>query len=193
MRQKNISQTVLKPAPNLGGRPRKHGAYSFLRTGIIPKGKEPLAAMADAAISRMAHDLGGLENLSGNQIVILREIRQLMIYKFIVDEKIMTEGLFRPGANIELQGPLTAFYLSCSNSITRNCGLLGLKKVSPAADDLAGYLKKQYPGVYDVAKIKGKASAAPAKAKQSPEPVIEQTAAGSSCRTSQPGEENKNG
>lgn len=103
--------------------------------------------MADAAISRMAADLGGLENLSGNQIVILREIRQLMIYKFIVDERIMSEGLFKPGPGpLELQGPLNAFYLSCSNSITRNCGLLGLKKVS-IADDLEGYLKRKYPAL----------------------------------------------
>jgi hypothetical protein len=166
-----MPEITLKPRVYKGGRPRKHGAYSFLRTGIIPKGKEHLAQMADAAITRMATDLGGLENLSGNQIVILREIRQLMIYKFIVDEKIMTEGLFKPGANIELQGPLNAFYLSCSNSITRNCGLLGLKKVSPAADDLAGYLKKQYPTIYDVTQTKGKAAAGPAMAIESGKPL----------------------
>ncbi len=188
-----MTKNTLKPAPNKGGRPRKHGAYLFLRTGIIPKGKEPLAAMADAAISRMAADLGGLENLSGNQIVILREIRQLMIYKFIVDEKIMTEGLFKPGtAGLELQAPLSAFYLSCSNSITRNCGLLGLKKVSPAADDLAGYLKKKYPAVYDMAQVKGKAAAAPAKEKQSDESMTDDTPAELSAVLGHPREEKEN-
>lgn len=172
-----------------GGRPRKHGAYSFLRTGIIPKGAEPLAQMADAAISRMATDLGGLENLSGNQVCILREIRQLMIYKFIVDERIMAEGLFKPGAALELVAPLNAFYLSCSNSITRNCGLLGLKRVSPAADDLAGYLKKKYPTVYDVAP---KASAAPAKAKQSPGTVTNDKANKFESIVDDPGEVKEN-
>jgi|GEM_PF-2466853 len=184
-------EITLKPRVYKGGRPRKHGAYSFLRTGIIPKGAEPLAQMADAAISRMATDLGGLENLSGNQVCILREIRQLMIYKFIVDERIMAEGLFKPGAALELVAPLNAFYLSCSNSITRNCGLLGLKRVSPAADDLAGYLRKQYPdpGVYDVAP---RASAAAGKAKQSPGTVTKQTTNKFESIVDDPGEVKEN-
>jgi hypothetical protein len=133
-----------KPASNKGGRPRKYGAISFLRTGIVPAGKEHLAEMADAAIKRMADDIGGLDALSGNQIVILREVRQLMIFKFIVDERLMTEGLFKPGT-LELQGPMNAFYLSCVNSIIRACNLLGLKKVS-VADDLESYLARKYSG-----------------------------------------------
>jgi len=153
-----MTKTALKPASNKGGRPRKHGAYLFLRTGIIPEGKNHLAQMADAAISRIADDLGGLQNLSGSQVMILREIRQMLIFKFIVDEKLMIEGIFKPGPGpLELQGPLSAFYLSCSNSITRNCIALGLKKVS-IADDLESYLKRNY----------GKG-----KAKDSSAPVIE--------------------
>lgn len=184
-----------KHTVHYGGRPRKHGAYSFLRTGIIPKNAEHLAQMADAAISRMAADLGGLENLSGNQVCILREIRQMLIFKFIVDEKLMQEGIFKPGPGpLELQGPLNAFYLSCSNSITRNCGLLGLKKVSPAADDLAGYLKRQYPTIYDVTQIKGKASllTPTAKAKQSGKPLTERTANKFESIVDDPGEVKEN-
>lgn len=131
------------PASNKGGRPRKYGAYRFLRTGIIPKQKEYIADMADAAIGRIAEDLGGLDNLTGTQIAILREIRQLMIYKFIVDERLMGEGLFKPGANVELQAPLNAFYLSCCNSIIRACSLLGLKKVT-SAENLDEYLRRKY-------------------------------------------------
>lgn len=180
-----------KPRVYKGGRPRKHGAYSFLRTGIIPEGAEPLAQMADAAISRMATDLGGLENLSGNQVCILREIRQLMIYKFIVDERIMAEGLFKPGTALELVAPLNAFYLSCSNSITRNCGLLGLKKVSPAAEDLAGYLRKQYPAVYDM-QTKGKAAAGPAMAIESIKPLSKRARGKRSSITEASGEVKEN-
>lgn len=139
-----MEQNTLKPPTNKGGRPKKHGAFRFLRTGIVPASKSHLADMADAAIGRMAEDLGGLQSLSGGQVVILREIRQLMIYKFIVDERLMSEGIFRPGpGTFELQGPMNAFYLSCCNSIIRACSLLGLKKVS-LSDDLSVYLKKKY-------------------------------------------------
>ena len=138
-----------------GGRPRKHGAYLFLKTGIIPEGKIHLAEMADAAVSRMADDLGGLQNLSGGQVVILREIRQLLVFKFLIDERIMSAGLFKPGPLLELQAPLNGFYLAASNSIQRGCERLGLKKVT-AADDLESYLKRNY-----------------GKGKDSPAPVIE--------------------
>lgn len=147
------------------GRPRKHGAYCFLRTGIIPKGKEYLADMADAAIARMAEDLGGLDHLSGGQVVILREIRQLMIYKFIVDERLMDGGLFSPGPMIELQGPMNAFYLSCCNSIIRACALLGLDRKAGKEEDLERYLKRKYPAI--------EAKATPAAAPASPAPSID--------------------
>jgi len=158
-----VAPKALKPASNKGGRPRKYGAYSFLRTGAVPAGKEYLGNMADQAILRMADDLaGGLENLSGNQITILREVRQLLIFKFLVDEKLMAEGIFKPGPGpLELQAPLNAFYLSCCNSIIRACGLLGLKKVS-VADDLAGYLKRKYP----MDKDKGQVENAPPEGKE---------------------------
>ena len=138
----NSSETGDKPAVNVGGRPHKYGIHSFLRTGIVPPGKEYLAEMADAAIKRSADDRGGLDTLSGNEIIVLREIRQMMIYKFIVDERLMSEGLFKPGT-FELQGPMNAFYLSCVNSIIRGCNLLGLKKVS-GGDSWDQMIRKRY-------------------------------------------------
>lgn len=143
-------------------RHRQMGPYSFLRTGIIPPGKEYLAQMADTAISRIADDLGGLQNLSGGQVVILREIRQLLVFKFLIDEKIMSAGLFKPGPLLELQAPLNGFYLAASNSIQRGCERLGLKKVS-VADDLESYLQRNYGG----SKAKASAAAAAESAKPS--------------------------
>lgn len=134
-----MTKKTLKTVSKAGSKRKKYGIRTFLRTGICPPDKHYLEVMADKQILRMADDLGGLAALAGTQITILREIRQLLVLKFLCDEKIMAAGIFKKDS-LELAGPLNNFYLSCSNSITRNCIALGLRKISGADDTLEGYL-----------------------------------------------------
>ncbi len=116
----------------------KHGGKRFLRTGILPKGKLHVGRLVDGVITEMIQDLGGEEEITASQKIIIAAIRQNLIFLRLIDEWLAQQpSIVRKGG--QMVGPLNNFYLSCQNSVTRNCRELGFKRVGPI-DSLEKYL-----------------------------------------------------
>lgn len=115
-----------------------HGGIRFLKTGILPKGKLHIARLVDGIINEMVSDLGGEQEITAGQKIIISAIRQNLIFLSLVNE-----WLAQQPSIIDIKGeilsPLNGFYLACQNTVTRNCRELGLRRVSPI-ENLETYL-----------------------------------------------------
>ena len=116
-----------------------HGGTKFLRTGIIPKGKLHIARLVDGIIAEMVNDLGGEQEITASQKIIISTIRQNLVFLGLVNEWIIKQPSIIDGKG-EMLSPLNGFYLACQNTVTRNCRELGLKRVSPV-QSLEKYLE----------------------------------------------------
>jgi len=161
-------------------RPGTHGAAAYWRRGILPEGSERLAAIVDNLILEYVKDLGGAEQITAGQSLILNQIKRCLTFQMLVDTWLSKPGLQIVNNAGQVPPVLSNLYVAIMNSVVRYTRELGLKRVSPAADDLAGYLRKQYPAVYDVTQSKAKQSS------------TEQTVVELSCRTIDPGEVREN-
>ncbi|MCJ7525852.1 MAG: hypothetical protein MUP71_11640 [Candidatus Aminicenantes bacterium] len=115
-----------------------HSGKRFLKTGILPKGKLHIGRLVDGVINELIADLGGEQEITASQKIIISAIRQNLIFLALVNEWIAQQPSI-----IDIKGemlsPLNGFYLACQNTVTRNCRELGLKRVSPV-ESLESYL-----------------------------------------------------
>jgi len=109
-----------------------------LHTGILPKGKKHIARLIDGVINEMVMDLGGEQEITASQKIIIANIRQLLVFLGLVNEWILKQPsiINKKG---DMLSPLSGFYLAASNSIVRNCERLGMKRIDPI-DSLEKYL-----------------------------------------------------
>ena len=116
-----------------------HGGVRFLKTGVLPAGKEHIARMVDGIVAEYVEDLGGEQHITAAQQIILQQIRQQLVFLRLVDEWIAQQ----PGIVDDrgrMLGPLCAFYLATSNNVVRYCRELGLRRVHPGALTMEQYL-----------------------------------------------------
>jgi len=117
---------------------KSHGGKLFLKTGILPKGKLHIGRLVDGVISEMILDLGGEQEITASQKIIISAIRQNLIFLMLVNEWIAAQPSLVDKSG-QVLSPLNNFYLACQNSVTRNCRELGMKRIGPA-DSLESYL-----------------------------------------------------
>ncbi len=123
------------------GWPTRHGGKTWLKHGILPKGKKYIARQVDSLMAEMVKDLGGEAEVTAAQRVLLSVIRQDLIYLALVSEWANAQAsiITRKG---EVLGALGGFFLAAQNTVTRNCRELGLRRIS-IADNLEEYLAKK--------------------------------------------------
>ena len=127
---------VLRP----GRRPR-HGGYTYIRTGKLPKKKAAIERYLTWVRMTYAEDIAGEEsNLTAGQTVLLNKL-------------ILLEGLCRciemtTAEVTEKTGQLYNMptkYLSYVNAITKICGMLGIeRKQVEESLDLDKYVTEKY-------------------------------------------------
>lgn len=116
----------------------KHGGQAFLKTGILPKGKLHIARLVDGVTNEMIQDLGGEDEITASQKIIVSAIRQNLIFLMLINEWIAAQpSIIDKG---QVLAPLSGFFLACQNAVTRNCRELGFKRFGPA-DSLEKYLE----------------------------------------------------
>jgi hypothetical protein len=116
-----------------------HYGKRFLQSGKIPASKRHIGRMVDNIMNEMVNDLGGEDVVTASQRIIISTIRQNLVFIMLVNEWI-TKQPSLINEKGEMLGPLNGFYLTCQNAVTRNCQMLGLKRVKPI-QSLEGYLK----------------------------------------------------
>lgn len=122
-----------------GGGQVTHGGKKFLRTGILPKGKLHIGRLVDGVTNEMIQDLGGEDEITASQKIIISAIRQNLIFLSLISEWIAAQpSIVDKGGQV--LGPLSGIYLACQNAVTRNCRELGFKRFGPA-DLLEKYLE----------------------------------------------------
>lgn len=114
-----LEDITLRPGPRV-----RHGGYSFLRTGKLPKEKAKIERYLTWVRMTYAEDIAGKEeNLTAGQTVLLNKL-------------ILLEGLCRcieimAAETTEKSGILYHMpdkYLSYVNSIVKICGMLGIEQ-----------------------------------------------------------------
>ena len=117
-----------------------HGGARFLKTGVLPAGKEHIARLVDGVVADYVEDLGGEQHITAPQQIILQQIRQQLVFLRLVDEWIAQQpGIIDDRGR--MLGPLGAFYLAASNNVVRYCRELGLRRVHPATLTMEQYLE----------------------------------------------------
>lgn len=117
-----------------------HGGARFLKTGVLPAGKEHIARLVDGVVADYVEDLGGEQHITAPQQIILQQIRQQLVFLRLVDEWIAQQpGIIDDRGR--MLGPLGAFYLAASNNVVRYCRELGLRRVNPAMLTMEQYLE----------------------------------------------------
>jgi len=111
-------------------RPIKHGAIRFWKRGIVPQNMNGAVKIIDALIAEYTNELGGQEELTSGQSVILNQLRRCLVFQAIADQWLSQPGLKIISNAGRIPPMLDAFYLSVMNSSVRFCRELGLKRVS---------------------------------------------------------------
>ena len=118
-----------------------HYGKRFLQSGKLPASKRHIGRMVDNIMNEMVNDLGGEDGVTASQRIIISTIRQNLVFIMLVNEWI-TKQPSLINERGEMLGPLNGFYLTCQNAVTRNCQMLGLKRVKPVLS-MEGYLKSK--------------------------------------------------
>lgn len=135
-----MGRTSLDTRDNLGRFLSAHGGKAFLKTGVLPAGKEHIAQLVDGIVAEYVEDLGGEQHITAPQQIILQQIRQQLVFLRLVDEWIAQQpNIIRD--NGQMLHPLGAFYLAASNNVVRYCRELGLRRVHPATLTMEQYLE----------------------------------------------------
>lgn len=119
-----------------------HGGFTFWRHGVVPAGKEYILDVVDQVIQEYVDDLGGQAGITAAQNILLHNLKKMLTFMALVDEHLSLHGVLDDKGNVHPS--LTAFYLAVVNNSQRIVRDLGLKRVSPAADNLAAYIKQKY-------------------------------------------------
>lgn len=108
------------------GRPKVvHGGFSFLTTGRLPEHRVSLQRYLSASRNGLIEDLGGEENLSTQELILIDRCISLLGCIRCVEEFCKERGVFKGD---ELQPSLGKHYISFTNSLKQILALLGLKK-----------------------------------------------------------------
>ena len=111
------------------GRKPRHGGYTYLTRGKLPKHRKYIEAYLTAFREAAVQDLGpGEERMSAIQIVLLDRLVSLL-------------GCVRCIEEAALEGPtkLDKNYLSFNNTIAKICSILGLERKETDEKILAPY------------------------------------------------------
>jgi len=125
------------------GRRTKHGGYSFIRTGKLPKNRVKVERYLTWLRMTYAEDIAGEEaNMTAGQTVLLNKLilleglcRCIEITTAEIAEK--TDRLYN----------MPVKYLSYVNSIAKICSLLGIerKKQTEEEQSILDYIEENYP------------------------------------------------
>jgi len=108
------------------GRPKAtHGGFSFLVSGRLPAHRVSLQRYLSASRNGLIEDLGGEENLSTQELILIDRCISLLGCIRCVEEFCKERGVFKGD---ELQPALGKHYLGFNNSLKQILALLGLKK-----------------------------------------------------------------
>ncbi len=108
------------------GRPKVvHGGFSFLTTGRLPEHRVSLQRYLSASRNGLIEDLGGEENLSTQELILIDRCISLLGVLRCIEEFVREQGVFKGD---ELQPSLGKHYISFTNSLKQILALLGLRK-----------------------------------------------------------------
>lgn len=122
----------------------KHGAYSLIARGALPRKRKYLESFLSKVRERLIEDLGpGEESLTAAQLILIdRVIGKLGICRCI-EEFCKEEGIMQGKT---LSPILRQSYISYSNSIRHDLAALGIDKRKSENLDLHKYIKETYGG-----------------------------------------------
>ncbi|MDD5348521.1 MAG: hypothetical protein PHT59_07900, partial [Candidatus Omnitrophica bacterium] len=106
--------------------PMKHGAISFWRRGVVPKGKEYILEIGDQVIREYVEDFGGPEEISTGQAILFHNLKRMLIVEMLASEDLARTGIVDKKGNIS--PVLGTFYIAILNGIARHVDKLGLKR-----------------------------------------------------------------
>ena len=108
------------------GRPKAtHGGFSFLVTGRLPAHRVSLQRYLSASRNGLIEDLGGEENLSTQELILIDRSVSILGVLRCIEEYCKERGVFKGD---ELQPSLGKNYVSFNNSLKQILALLGLRK-----------------------------------------------------------------
>jgi len=124
-----------------GRRREVHGGYSFLASGKLPEHRVYLLQYLTNSRQGLLDDLGGEDNLSTAQVVLIdRVISKLgcirCVEEHIRENSVMVGEVLAPS--------LQASYLAFNNSLRLDLLALGLKKKLVDVNSLDKYVEKKY-------------------------------------------------
>ena len=125
------------------GRPQKHGAYSIISKGRLPKNRRRVQIYLQEVRAGLIQDLGPTpaDLTTAQKILIDRVVQKLAIMRCI-EEWADVHGLFEEN---NLIPPIKDFYLSCSNSLRLDLQALGIgARKSEQIVDLGKYIEEKY-------------------------------------------------
>jgi len=108
------------------GRPKVvHGGYSYLVSGRLPQHRAHLLRYLSASRNGLIEDLGGEENLSAQEMILVDRCTSLLGVLRCIEEYCKEKGVFKGES---LQPSLGKHYISFTNSLKQILALLGLRK-----------------------------------------------------------------
>ncbi|TET74984.1 MAG: hypothetical protein E3J56_01435 [Candidatus Aminicenantes bacterium] len=108
------------------GRPKAtHGGFSFLVSGRLPAHRVSLQRYLSASRNGLIEDLGGEENLSTQELILIDRSVSILGVLRCIEEFCKERGVFKGD---EIQPSLGKHYVSFNNSLKQILALLGLRK-----------------------------------------------------------------
>ena len=123
------------------GRPRKHGGYVFMKTGILPERMTHIRIYLSNVRERLIHDIAEKESglTAAQQVLIDRTITLIGVCRCI-EEYVKHTGVFVDG---KLEDSLGTNYISFQNAVRLNLDKLGIEKRSDEVLDLNKYIEEK--------------------------------------------------
>jgi len=137
----NKSKSKLTTKLKRGGQKVKHGGFSFLVKGELPKNRKHVLKYLTAARENLIKDLGPTEeDLTAAQIILIdRVITKIGITRCI--EEYIRENTVMTGSR--LSPSLRKSYLTYNNSIRLDLQALGIDKRAAESIDPVEYIQSQ--------------------------------------------------
>lgn len=129
---KNKGKTTKKETR---GRPKKHGGYVFMKTGMLPERMTHIRAYLSGVREGLIHDIARDESklTTAQRVLIDRTITLIGVCRCI-EEYVKNTGLFVDG---KIEDSMRDNYISFQNSIRLNLDKLGIdKRVEDMVDPL---------------------------------------------------------
>lgn len=104
-----------------------HGALMFYQKGVVPAGKEHILDVVDRVIADYVDDLGGEQEISAGQNILLHNLKKVMVFQLLVDEHLSKHGVIDDKGIIT--PALNGFYLAALATSNRIIEKLGMKRL----------------------------------------------------------------